>query len=129
MSSVKIIESPVPELTTVEQDLQDVLMRFIGEVLGECTRVRLMAAINDLFLRHEQKLGRPIYRPNIVLIEQTGQIIVGDLSDRDFFHLVGRPPEKDDLHRVNCTRVGEIGHMMCGYCAKCSAPRFLCGHF
>lgn len=36
-------------------------------------------------------------------------------------------PGQDDLDRVNCTRVGEVGHWLCGVCPKHVLPRFVCG--
>lgn len=41
---------------------------------------------------------------------------------------VGRAPVMDDLERVNCEQVGEIGHWYCGWCERCDKPRFICGH-
>ena len=33
----------------------------------------------------------------------------------------------DDLERVNCDRVGTIGHQQCGLCPTHNRPRFSCG--
>lgn len=41
--------------------------------------------------------------------------------------LVGRPPQDDDLDRVNCELAGAIGHTMCGLCPTHAQPRFVCG--
>lgn len=38
-----------------------------------------------------------------------------------------RAPQQDDLDRVNCDRVGELGHSCCGVCEKHNKPRFQCG--
>ena len=38
-----------------------------------------------------------------------------------------KSPLLDDLERVNCNRVGEIGHQFCGVCRKHKQPRFMCG--
>jgi len=51
------------------------------------------------------------------------------LIGEDYFeHAVGRPPENDDMERVNCTRAGELGHYHCGWCYLCNKPRYMCGH-
>lgn len=48
---------------------------------------------------------------------------------KKFFELTtGRSPEHDDLERVNCDKVGEIGHYSCGWCTQCHRPVFECGH-
>lgn len=46
----------------------------------------------------------------------------------EFEAAVGHPPSDDDLGRVNCDKVGQIGHTYCGLCAGCGKPRFICGH-
>lgn len=48
----------------------------------------------------------------------------------DVFRLrTRREPKNDDLERVNCNRVGEFGHFMCGWCPDHNAPRFHCGDY
>ena len=54
-------------------------------------------------------------------------IHIGEMSAPVFAKLVGRKPEIDDMYRVNCLRVGEAGHHMCGWCDDCGGPRFQCG--
>lgn len=44
----------------------------------------------------------------------------------DFKRATGREPQQDDLERVNCDQVGEIGHMTCGWCHTHNAPAFWC---
>lgn len=44
-----------------------------------------------------------------------------------FERLFGRVPEQDDLHRVNCSMAGSVGHMQCGVCVEHDQPRFICG--
>lgn len=50
------------------------------------------------------------------------------MNAEQFEKLVGRKPERDDLHRVNCDKVGQDGHIMCGFCKVCNKPRYECGH-
>ena len=48
----------------------------------------------------------------------------------DFFQFkakTGREPVEDDLTRVSCPTVGELGHWQCGWCEKHDRPRFECG--
>lgn len=49
------------------------------------------------------------------------------MNAKEFEDLVGRPPEQDDLERVNCSQEGDCGHHMCGVCDECGQPRFVCG--
>tara|TARA_R110000787_G_scaffold21323_3_gene63114 strand:+ start:90 stop:308 length:219 start_codon:yes stop_codon:yes gene_type:complete len=37
-------------------------------------------------------------------------------TEKEFKRVVGRPPEDDDLDRVNCPCHGAIGHWSCGIC-------------
>lgn len=39
----------------------------------------------------------------------------------------GRPPELDDLERVNCSKAGNFGHFCCGWCDDHDEPMFQCG--
>jgi len=45
----------------------------------------------------------------------------------EFEAAMGRPPEFDDLERVNCDKVGEPGHRYCGWCNTHNKPNFACG--
>lgn len=38
----------------------------------------------------------------------------------------GRPPEHDDLERINCDCAGDPGHRQCGWCVECNGPRMFC---
>jgi hypothetical protein len=49
------------------------------------------------------------------------------ITEKEFTEIVGTPPEQDDLDRVNCKLVGNIGHHDCGWCEKHDKPRFMCG--
>jgi len=51
------------------------------------------------------------------------------MNAKEFTEKVGRPPEQDDLERVNCEKAGERGHRNCGWCRACDTPRFMCGHW
>ncbi len=43
-----------------------------------------------------------------------------------FEYRYGRPPEHDDLDRINCAIAGDIGHQQCGWCVDCNGPRMFC---
>lgn len=47
----------------------------------------------------------------------------------EFVKVVGRPPEDDDLQRVNCEVAGTTGHWQCGWCWTHNKPRFECACF
>jgi hypothetical protein len=48
------------------------------------------------------------------------------MTASEFEKKVKRPPENDDLDRVNCHLVGWPGHRGCGWCSDCDTPRFDC---
>lgn len=49
------------------------------------------------------------------------------ITEKEFKERFGFEPQQDDLHRVNCDKAGEVGHLMCGVCSNCGQPRFICG--
>ena len=49
------------------------------------------------------------------------------MNGLEFLERFGYIPEHDDLDRVNCNKVGEIGHWACGICPNHNKPRFECG--
>jgi hypothetical protein len=51
------------------------------------------------------------------------------MTNEEFKSRFGVTPQQDDLERVNCDRVGDIGHFQCGVCEKHNQPRFICGCF
>lgn len=51
------------------------------------------------------------------------------MNAQEFFEVVGREPEQDDLARANCEKAGQVGHKSCGICSICGKPNFICfGH-
>ncbi len=50
------------------------------------------------------------------------------VTEEEFEKAIGWPPNDDDMERVNCKTVGDIGHWSCGWCNICDKPRFECGH-
>ncbi len=51
------------------------------------------------------------------------------MTAEEFIEKTGFEPEADDLDRVNCTQVGPVGHVSCGWCDVCDAPAFQCLRF
>ena len=51
-----------------------------------------------------------------------------DMTAEEFFMVLGRKPENDDLERVNCPKAGKSGHMSCGWNWSWNAPCFEVGH-
>lgn len=49
------------------------------------------------------------------------------MTAEEFEQRTGQAPRQDDLERVNCNTAGEVGHYLCGWCAKHDKPRFICG--
>jgi hypothetical protein len=49
------------------------------------------------------------------------------ITAEKFEAAVGCAPEQDDLDRCNCTKVGEIGHKLCGWDHTRNMPRFIPG--
>lgn len=49
------------------------------------------------------------------------------MKEHEFREYVGRDPVNDDLKRVNCDKVGQPGHFLCGWCFLHEIPRFECG--
>lgn len=49
------------------------------------------------------------------------------MCEAEFEQVFGRPPQRDDLHRVNCDQAGELGHLQCGWCGRHQTARFACG--
>jgi hypothetical protein len=48
------------------------------------------------------------------------------ITKKLFTYLFGRPPENDDLDRVNCSEAGKLGHRLCGICKRHRLPMFCC---
>jgi hypothetical protein len=48
------------------------------------------------------------------------------VNAEEFKAKTGQEPENDDLERVNCDKVGQVGHFMCGWCLHCDRPKFMC---
>lgn len=67
-------------------------------------------------------------KPTVFISKAFGVVRVGTLTADEFTLFVGRPPWRDDMHRVNCEDAGMVGHAMCGWCTECERSRFDCGH-
>ena len=100
----------VPPLTTLE----DLKARYEGCAM---TPERLGVMRQDAL-----RLGvRRVY-----IARDLGTVHLGKMGAGAFRQMVGRKPEQDDLHRVNCLDAGTVGHLMCGWCDKHGSPCFEC---
>lgn len=54
---------------------------------------------------------------------------VEHIDAKTFKSKTGFDPQQDDLHRANCNKAGDIGHICCGWCPEHDRPRFMCGCF
>jgi len=50
-----------------------------------------------------------------------------EITAEMFQEFTGRKPENDDLERCNCDKVGQPGHMQCGWNKVLNLPRFEVG--
>ena len=50
---------------------------------------------------------------------------VMNMTEQEYTKKVGSPPIQDDLERVNCPIVGEIGHSSCGWNSCKDIPMFM----
>ena len=49
------------------------------------------------------------------------------ITKKQFKKATGYEPKDDDMERVNCVRIGDVGHISCGWCNNHKKPRFVCG--
>lgn len=49
------------------------------------------------------------------------------ITAEQFAAATGRQPENDDLERVNCPKVGQLGHFSCGWNHQMNKPVFEVG--
>lgn len=81
--------------------------------------------------------GRLECHPPLSLNDATSQALVTslevmektkkpDMTAEEYEQKTGFPPQNDDLDRVNCKTVGEVGHWQCGWCKTHDLPRFSC---
>ena len=75
-----------------------------------------------------EDLGEEPVEQQFFAIARMGHVQLGPMGPDIFQQATGQAPTCDDLHRVNCTEAGSVGHFMCGWCDECGLPRFMCGH-
>lgn len=109
-------------MSDLDPSLDVVLARYSGRPLTPDTILRLKVDVMTWSAFHE------VPRPTLHLAPSLGYLHVGVIDAQAFRLLLGRAPEGDELHRVNCEQAGMVGHFMCGWCEDCDSPRFVCGH-
>jgi hypothetical protein len=113
------------------------LESYIGRVgITESTLMAMRLDLNSIVMQmHQEGWFPPDYLSFDVVHEGMGvlKLLVArnfkkyPMTEQEFEDLVGRPPENDDMHRVNCTEAGTTGHFLCGWCMDHGRPRFVCG--
>jgi hypothetical protein len=56
---------------------------------------------------------------------KTIQAITANMSEQDYLNAVGEMPIDDDLERVNCPLINQIGHYHCGWNSCKNKPMFM----
>lgn len=92
-------------------------------------RDRVQAVLQDMGLDHVTFTVRS--EDGDVFIERIEESAKGrkTMTEDEFKKITGHAPENDDMDRVNCTGVGEPGHLACGTCPQCGKPAWVCEHF
>ncbi len=101
---------PRPEAEGV---LQRELSKFFHRQMTDTVRAQIRAVV----ARHA---------PGMPVVFLPEGMHVGFIRAGIFEALTGRPPQDDDLDRVNCSEVGQEGHGLCGICEKHDVPRIHC---
>lgn len=102
-----------------DDDLQKALASFQGLPMTPETRARI-----DAFVRtYARRTGKVL---PVFWLRRRRVVHVGPLDAEQFARVFGRPPEVDDLERVNCTAPPTVGHLLCGVCDTHEVPRFWC---
>jgi len=123
----------------LRQRLVESLKKFIGRTLiSEASLENIRSTIAFTLRQMEAEGGKP-FRFFVYEVEEApdriGQVnfylarnfALYPATEEEFEELVGRPPVQDDLHRLNCDKVGEFGHMQCGWCLRHGRMRMECG--
>jgi hypothetical protein len=131
---------PTSSFPDPPMDLEGVLkliekeLRLVGGYTD--TSVRELQSIGEARLREAETRGVPgaekllfdVYQvPDGYRMHIYRDFLSYPASAEEFQEAFGRPPEQDDLERLNCQHIGEPGHTFCGYCQKCGVPRWECG--
>ena len=104
------------------EQLQGIADRYVRTLATPQMRAGLQRDLAAWAHRHE------VEPPPMFWYDRGSGVHIGRLPAAAFAKIVGRPPECDDLERVNCSDAGGVGHFMCGWCDACGRPRFECGH-
>lgn len=79
----------------------------------------------DIKRRFEELMARFAKSKVEVIVVEAAECL--EMTAAEFERRTGAPPMNDDLDRVNCTRVGAVGHYLCGWCFTHDRPRASCG--
>src|SRR5687768_3344392 len=95
-----------PDRSDPEADLLEILASYRYRVCSPSTKRELRYDVWQWAVRHQH----PIVPPVFFYGAHGANVWVGPLTHEGFVQVVGREPEQDDLHRVNCHLAGEVGH-------------------
>ena len=97
-----------------QETLEALVDSYRGEKMSPQTLARLRYEVGRFGEKH------------VFMSTRLRKLHVGAMDEAAFTEFVGRPPEQDDLERVNCPDVGHGAHLMCGWCDEHEVPRFEC---
>lgn len=114
--------------------LGDELADLLGSESSSSTQEAARHVISQCIDELEQRGDIPYHyvRFEVVGSQDTFQIYIGrnlsryPLTPEEYRDSVGVYPKQDELERVNCSEAGKPGHLRCGWCMQCHAPRMTC---
>jgi len=110
--------------TTVDEALEQFQNRWTKRLMTREAWSQVKGEVAQIAKRFEEDhyfLRRDPFDPGVL------RVWVGEMTAEVFEAFLGRKPVDDDLHRVNCLKVGQVGHFMCGWCHDHGNPRYECG--
>lgn len=124
----------------VREQLEEGLAPFINDPINDDTRHRIrsvlasrLAQMTDAgdvppdFFRHVVRSTPEDTVRGVVSMYMVRNFAAYPMTEPEFRDTFGRDAGQDDLHRVNCTDAGAVGHYQCGWCMTHETARFACG--
>lgn len=115
--------------------LSQAVQPFLNRWDGHQLRDDILRTVNDMLSHFYSKKRIPDgYFAKVLIIDESDGPLIWLIQDfarypisaGEFEDAFGFAPT-DDLHRMNCTKAGSVGHWMCGICETHNHPRFVCG--
>jgi len=124
----------------VRAHLEEGLAAFINEPITDATRHRIERMVADNFAclvdtgdlppdywRYAVKALPTDIAARTINFYMVRNFAAYPMTDREFEGAFSWGPGLYDLHRVNCTDAGTVGHYQCGWCMTHETARFVCG--